>query len=576
MRTLKLLIIFLLLSFPFCASADSNSANTQIAEKLAALQKNPNDMETLRSLCVMYMNKADFNNALKYGERLQRIAYERKSYYKYVIYSHVIMGEAYTMKGDKGLAFNNLGQAKANLGGARNDTVACSVYNALGIYYINMQNDTYRALTNFFKGLKAAKRAEDSKMYNVLLSNIAETYYLRGDTTALKYALECHERGIAEGNEVLVYHSGISAAYLYYLKGDVKRASAYLDECSALMKKHDFHDRAQVYNIRGMIAMKANNPTKAAEWYRRSIAEQADGSVPNTVCAYLGYGRAASALGLQQQALDSLQRGTAMARRGNSGRYLPELLLAMSECYEKEGDRQKALDCYKQYHEYTDTLFNAEKELAVGDMREKYDTERRENLLKQQQIDLMTNRNRTLILLALLSIAIVAATLLYILYRRKNILYKAIVRQNQTAIKREQALREQLDGRKRQGKYASSPLTPDRTQTIFARLETLMETEKPYHDHMITKAKVAEMLDTNSTYLSQAINEQTGQTFTAYIGALRIKEAIRLISDPQDTTPIKAVCSEVGFSSMTTFYSLFQQTTGMTPATYRQKVIEMA
>jgi len=93
---------------------------------------------------------------------------------------------------------------------------------------------------------------------------------------------------------------------------------------------------------------------------------------------------------------------------------------------------------------------------------------------------------------------------------------------------------------------------------------------------MITKAKVAEMLDTNSTYLSQAINEQTGQTFTAYIGALRIKEAIRLISDPQDTTPIKAVCSEVGFSSMTTFYSLFQQTTGMTPATYRQKVIEMA
>jgi len=102
-----------------------------------------------------------------------------------------------------------------------------------------------------------------------------------------------------------------------------------------------------------------------------------------------------------------------------------------------------------------------------------------------------------------------------------------------------------------------------------------METEKPYHDHMITKAKVAEMLDTNSTYLSQAINEQTGQTFTAYVGSLRIKEAVRLISDPRNTAPLKAVCLEVGFNSMTTFYNQFQAIMGMTPATYRQKVMEM-
>lgn len=576
MHGLKYLIIFLFTLLPNSASANSNSTNAQITEKLTVLQKTPDDMETLRSLCVIYLNKADFNNAIKYGKRLQNLAYNKRDYHRYVIYSHVIMGEAYTMKGDKKQAFSNLGQAETNLKRAKNDTVACSVYNALGIYYVNMQNDTYRALTSFFKGLEAAKRAKDSKIYNVLLSNIAETYYLRGDTTGLKYALECHERGRAAGDEVLVYHSGISAAYLYCLKGDVKRASACLDECSALMKDHDFHDHAQVYNIRGMIAMRANSPQEAAEWYHRSIAEQADGSVPNTVCAYLGYGCAASALGRQAEAIDSLRRGTAIARRGNSGRYLPELLLAMSECYEKEGDTKKALGYYKQYHEYTDTLFNAEKELAVGDMREKYDTERRENLLKQQQIDLMTGRSRMAALITLLLVAVIVSTLLYILYRRKNILYKAIVQQNQTAIKNEQALRKQLEECRNPGKYASSSLSSDRTQTIFARLETLMETEKPYRDHMITKAKVAEMLETNSTYLSQAINEQTGQTFTAYVGALRIKEAIRMISDPQDTTPIKAVCSEVGFNSMTTFYTLFQQTTGMTPATYRQKVVEMA
>lgn len=572
----KFLIIlsFILLPSTVLATED-NDVNEQINRELSTLKKSPDDMEALRRLCTMYLNKADFDNAMKYGTRLRKLAYDQKDYGHYVIYAHVIMGEAYAMKGNKAEAYSNLGQAERNAQSAGNDSITCTVCNAMAIYHVNMRNDTYRGLTYLFRGLEAARRCGNDRMYNIMLSNIAETYYLRRDTTGLKYALDCYRRGQREKNDVLMFHSGISAAYLYCLKGNLKEATRYISQSYALMEKRGFHDRAQVFNIRGLIAMKSGKYDEAASWYKKSISEQADGSVPNTVCAYLGYGLAVSAEGRQGEAIDSLRRGITLARRGDSNRYLAELLLAVSKCEEKRGNTAEALSFYKQFHECADSFFRAERELAVGDIQAKLSVAEKESQLKQQQLDLMKGHNRMLLLAALLILTVVASTLLYILYRRKNILYKAIVQQNQAAIKREQALRQELAESRNPGKYASSSLTDDRKQTLFARLETLMDEQKPYRDHQLTKEKVADMLGTNRTYLSQAINEQTGQTFTAYIGILRTKEAIRLISDPQNATPLKAVCSDVGFNSMTTFYNQFQQTTGMTPAIYRQKVMEM-
>lgn len=574
--TKYLIIILLTLLCTTAEGAGADDLNGQIKHELAQLKKTPDDMAALRNLCIIYLNKADFNNALKYGKQLQTLAYSKEDYNGYVIYSHIILGEVYTMLGDKKQAYNNLWQAEHNARQAKNDSITCSVCNAMAIYYVNICNDTYSALTCMFRGLDAAKRCKNDKMYDILLSNIAETYYQRGDTTGLKYALECHSRGLKNGNDVVVFHSGISAAFLYYLKGDLNKASAFIDKSTELMDKKGFHDRAQVYNIRGMIDLKRGKNAEAAQWFNRSLAEKTDGTVPNIACAYLGYGHAVSAMGRQAEAVDSLKQGLKVARTGGNTRYLPELLLALSECEEKRGDISAALGYYKQMHACTDTLFNAEKEHAVGDIRAKYDMAQHENQLKQQQIDLMKNHNRMLILIALLVVTVVASTLLYILYRRKNILYKAIVQQNQAAIKREQTLRDELTECRAHSKHSSSTLSDDKKLTLFVRLESLMESDKPYRDRQLTKEKVADMLETNRTYLSQAINEQTGQTFTAYIGSLRTKEAIRLISDPKNAAPLKAVCAEVGFNSMTTFYSLFQQTTGMTPAAYRQKVVEMA
>ena len=103
-----------------------------------------------------------------------------------------------------------------------------------------------------------------------------------------------------------------------------------------------------------------------------------------------------------------------------------------------------------------------------------------------------------------------------------------------------------------------------------------MSEEFLYRDPELTKEKIADMLKTNRTYLSQVINERTGMSVPQYINSYRIKEAIRILSNTSDNTPLKAIVIDLGFNSMSTFYKLFQTSVGMTPTLYRKKVQEFS
>ena len=171
-------------------------------------------------------------------------------------------------------------------------------------------------------------------------------------------------------------------------------------------------------------------------------------------------------------------------------------------------------------------------------------------------------------------------------YKRQNQLYTRIVCQHQEAIRKEQQLREVITSLRAQQetvsasspmseKYAASSLTNEKKNSLFQRLEKLMQEDAVYKENFLTKERVADLLGTNRTYLSQVINEQTQQNFTQYINNYRINEAIRLLSDPETDLPLKAVAAEVGFNSMSTFYKIFQNTVGVPPKQYRNKVMSM-
>ena len=188
--------------------------------------------------------------------------------------------------------------------------------------------------------------------------------------------------------------------------------------------------------------------------------------------------------------------------------------------------------------------------------------------------------------LSVLVIILLVVFALWYRYKRQNQLYTRIVCQHQEAIRKEQQLREVITSLRSQQetvsasspmseKYAASSLTNEKKNSLFQRLEKLMQEDAVYKENLLTKERVADLLGTNRTYLSQVINEQTQQNFTQYINNYRINEAIRLLSDPETDLPLKAVAAEVGFNSMSTFYKIFQNTVGVPPKQYRNKVMSM-
>ena len=107
---------------------------------------------------------------------------------------------------------------------------------------------------------------------------------------------------------------------------------------------------------------------------------------------------------------------------------------------------------------------------------------------------------------------------------------------------------------------------------LLENIDKKMKEERIYRDAGLTLEKAAELIGTNRTYLSASIKQQTGLSFSYYVNSYRIQEAIELLSGPENDIPLKAVLADVGFKSPTTFYKLFQATTGQTPQKWRENI----
>lgn len=106
-----------------------------------------------------------------------------------------------------------------------------------------------------------------------------------------------------------------------------------------------------------------------------------------------------------------------------------------------------------------------------------------------------------------------------------------------------------------------------RGEQIIAAFEKLMSEEKLYLDKDISVGKISELLGTNRTYLSNAVNRTYNVNFATYINNLRIKEAVHLISTGElKHLSIEGIAERCGFSNRISFNNAFRKFTGVTPS----------
>lgn len=107
---------------------------------------------------------------------------------------------------------------------------------------------------------------------------------------------------------------------------------------------------------------------------------------------------------------------------------------------------------------------------------------------------------------------------------------------------------------------------------IFLKLKNFEDKEE-FIESGLTLNKLATRFDTNSSYLSQVINEYKGTNFNRYLGELRIHYITKKLYEDKKflNYKIETLAEECGIASRTNFSNLFREINGMRPTDFIKK-----
>lgn len=104
----------------------------------------------------------------------------------------------------------------------------------------------------------------------------------------------------------------------------------------------------------------------------------------------------------------------------------------------------------------------------------------------------------------------------------------------------------------------------NKTTELMEQICQLMEKEQLYLRRDLKVQDVAVRLGTNSTYISECINNGRSQSFSQFVNTYRVHYAQKLLSR-QPNKKTAHVATESGFSTEVSFFRNFKAITGMTP-----------
>jgi AraC-like DNA-binding protein len=239
------------------------------------------------------------------------------------------------------------------------------------------------------------------------------------------------------------------------------------------------------------------------------------------------------------------------------------------------GNYEQALFFIEKYLSLKDSLDNAQFDKKMQELNLKYEVADKENKIYQQELEIKKSR----IWLIALSLGTLLFGALVFFIAWKNAFHKKNIQQ---LFRKERELEKEVE--RLQHILAKSPSlgvvtdeTDDGTPNFyFKRIQSLIEKEKLYLNPDFSREDLAQILGTNRSYLSQAINDSEGGGFRMLINKYRVNEAKSIIwSIAQKTSdiPVTKIWESTGFNSNQSFYRIFKSLTNLTPKEYLDEVI---
>ena len=120
------------------------------------------------------------------------------------------------------------------------------------------------------------------------------------------------------------------------------------------------------------------------------------------------------------------------------------------------------------------------------------------------------------------------------------------------------------------GPYSRNPLPARKRKQISSEIKSCFELEKPYLDPEFNMSMMSRQLNIPKHHITEVLNTEIGKNFFSFVNEYRIEEVKKQLLEKGDIYSIESIGFECGFSSKSTFYTVFKKITGQTPLQYKE------
>ena len=548
-------------------------------------------LNDLYNKCQTAAEKFDYQKEYKYSEELLKLARESKNK-DYEARALLFYGTSKLFTGRSKNAQQDLLQGLQLSKELKNDSLTALTYNSLAIYE-GMVNSNLNISQNYL--LQARDHALKSN-YDILISsiynNLSEIARKQEDPKGVEYALRQYQQGENSKNPRMMFLGADNLAYFHYLSRNLDKARKYIQIARTIQKDNRYAHNGNLNHTAALIDIESGDLINAETNARLFIEDSKNLATEDQAEALI---LLAKIKNLQNLYTESNQLLTKVADliEGKDLKNIEEKTERLKASnLEALGNNMLALNALTKADSLANLVNSLEKQHLINErtmMLDIYDYENNAKVMNLQS----KHQKYIIWTLSIGAVILVLFMILLIFYiRKRNSLYRHIVsnykeilsikkESNQSKFpgnnQDEDSAKDAKSDAENDKSAKSNMLDRGKSEKIYTELCELIENERLYADPNFTREELVERLHTNRTYLSQIIKIHTGKNYSQLINSYRIKEAIKILSNPgKKDYPLKKLSQDLGFVSSNTFSKVFQQTVGMSPSNFRKTSFEQA
>jgi two-component system, NtrC family, sensor kinase len=300
--------------------------------------------------------------------------------------TYIYTGDAYQAKGMNNEALENYEKASVLVRKMHNANSLSLIINRIGIIYLNRGNYP-EALSRFYESLKAAEASGNKDLAGATWNNIAAVQYYQGKFSDAENSYRQRLRIAQEVTDT----ASISVAYngLGEVELQQKRPSLALRNLelaytlAAAINDHDLMLTAELSMGEAYYAL--DSLQKASELFDKALTLSRKASQNTAVCnALIGLAKTRHKQGLNQQALANGIEGLHLAEQMGQVQLMRDANEIVSIIYEASGEEKNALQHYKVYKQYSDSINSTASKRAVEIEKASYEFEKKETAFERK------------------------------------------------------------------------------------------------------------------------------------------------------------------------------------------------